>query len=452
MTGDSFVNRIYITMQNSNILPNYEIILKNKHFGIIILYALLEERSAHMIDREKLIEGLAVNNNARIVLLVMDGVGDIPHKDFGYKTPLEYAVTPNIDRLAKDAICGRTIPVLPGVTPGSGPGHLGLFGYDPLEYQIGRGILEAAGLDMEIKDGDVAVRCNFATADKEGAILDRRAGRIPTEKCEELCALLSKKIKEIDGVEIIIRPSMQHRFVVLFRGDNLSGALSDSDPLTEGNRPHEVSAVEKKAEYTAGIVNRFYEEAREVIKDLTPANSLLMRGFSAKPRIPTMLERFKLNAVCIAAYPMYRGLSRLVGMNVAEVGKSFEDLFRKYCDLHSRYEFFFIHVKYTDSNGEDGNFAEKVKVIEAVDKALPIFLEDKPHVLCITGDHSTPALMKGHSWHHVPVMISSDICGADESKRFTENECNKGGLGTFESKYLINYLLANALKLSKYGA
>ncbi len=405
-----------------------------------------------MTDREKLIEKLAVKNNTRIVLLVMDGIGDIPHKDFGYKTPLEYAVTPNMDRIAKKAICGRTIPVLPGVTPGSGPGHLGIFGYDPLEYQIGRGILEAAGLDMDIIDGDVAVRCNFATADSTGAITDRRAGRIPTEKCEELCTLMSESIKEIDGVKIIIKPSLQHRFVVVFRGQNLSDALSDSDPLLEGNKPHAVIATEKKAEFTAGIVNKFYQESRRVIGNLQPANSLLMRGFSGKPRIPTMLERFKLNSVCIAAYPMYRGLSRLVGMNVADVGKSFEDLFKKFCDLKSRYEFFFIHVKYTDSNGEDGNFAEKVKVIEAVDKALTIIVEDKPHVLCITGDHSTPALMKGHSWHHVPVLISSEICGADEAQRFTENECNKGGLGTFESKYLINYLLANAMKLSKYGA
>ena len=405
-----------------------------------------------MTDREKLIENLAVKNNSRIVLLVMDGVGDIPHKAFGYKTPLEYAVTPNMDKIAKKAICGRTIPVLPGVTPGSGPGHLGLFGYDPLEYRIGRGILEAAGLDMDIKDGDVAVRCNFATADSKGAITDRRAGRIPTEKCEELCALISENIKEIDGVEVMIKPSIQHRFVVVFRGQNLSGALSDSDPLLEGSMPHEVKATDKKAEFTANIVNKFYQESRKVIGNLQPANSLLMRGFSGRPRIPSMLERFKLSSVCIAAYPMYRGLARLVGMNVAEVGKSFEDLFKKYCDFSSRYEFFFLHVKYTDSNGEDGNFAEKVKVIEAVDAALPIFMESKPQVLCITGDHSTPALMKGHSWHHVPVLISSELCGADEAQRFTENECNKGGLGTFESKYLINYLLANAMKLSKYGA
>ena len=411
-----------------------------------------EGKEYKMTDRDKLIEKLVIKNNARIVLLVMDGIGDIPNKNFGYKTPLEYAVTPHFDMIAKRSICGRTIPVLPGVTTGSGPGHLGLFGYDPLEYQIGRGILEASGLDMDIRDGDVAVRCNFASADAEGVITDRRAGRIPSEKCEELCALMSESIKDIDGVKVIIKPSMQHRFVVVFRGENLSDALSDSDPLLVGNKPHEIKAIEKEAEFAANIANKFYQEARKVIGKMKPANSLLMRGFSCKPRMPTMLERFKLNAVCIAAYPMYRGLAKLVGMNVAEVGKSFEEIFQKYCDLCSRYEFFFLHVKYTDSSGEDGNFAEKVKVIEAVDKAMPILLKSEPQVLCITGDHSTPALMKGHSWHHVPVLISSELCGADEAQRFTENECNKGGLGIFESKYLINYLLANALKLSKYGA
>ncbi|MGE5630330.1 MAG: 2,3-bisphosphoglycerate-independent phosphoglycerate mutase [Caulobacteraceae bacterium] len=405
-----------------------------------------------MINKDDLIEKLVVKNNARIVLLVMDGIGDIPHKDFGYKTPLEYAITPNLDKIACKSICGRIIPVVPGVTPGSGPGHLGLFGYNPLEHEIGRGILEAAGLNMDIKDGDVAMRCNFATADANGIITDRRAGRIPTEKCEELCAAISDKIKEIDGVQILIKPSMQHRFVVVFRGENLSDELTDSDPLMEGNAPHEVKATAKAAEFTAGIANKFYEEARKVIKDLHPANSLLMRGFSEKPRIPSLHHRFKLDPVCIASYPMYRGLARLVGMNVADVGKSYEEIFRKYCDLSSRYDFYFIHIKYTDSNGEDGNFAEKVKVIEDVDKALPILLEKKPSVLCITGDHSTPAAMKAHSWHHVPVLINSDFCGADETVRFTENECNKGGLGTFESRYLINYLLANALKLSKYGA
>lgn len=406
-----------------------------------------------MNKRENLIEKLVVQNNQKILLLVMDGIGDIPSKEFGKKTPLEYAITPNLDKLAKESITGRMIPVLPGVTPGSGPGHLGLFGYDPLEFQMGRGILEACGLNLDIKDGDIAVRCNFATANDKDAITDRRAGRIPTEKCEELCNLISSKIKEIDGVKITLKASMQHRFVVVFRGENLCDMLTDSDPLVIGKPPLEIKALCEKAEFTAKVVNKFYLQARDVIKDLKPANSLLMRGFSAKPRIPSLHDRFKLNSVCLATYPMYKGLSRLAGMTVIdEAGKNIEELFNKYIELHNKYDYFFIHVKYTDSNGEDGNFAGKSKIIEEVDKALPIIMGKMPNVLCITGDHSTPAAMKSHSWHHVPVMIHSNYCGADGAVRFTENECNGGGLGTFESRYLMNYLLANAMKLSKFGA
>lgn len=406
-----------------------------------------------MNSKDNLIEKLVIQNNQKILLLVMDGIGDIPHRDFGKNTPLEYAITPNLDKLAKDSVMGRLISVMPGVTPGSGLGHLGLFGYDPLQYQMGRGILEALGLNMDIKDGDIAIRCNFASADENGVVTDRRAGRIPTEKCEELCSLLSESIKEIDGIQIILKPSMQHRFVVVFRGQNLCDMLTDSDPLSEGKQPLKIVALNEKAEFTANIANKFYMEVRQVIKDLNPANSILMRGFSARPRIPSMMDRFKLNSVCLASYPMYKGLSSLVGMTVIdEAGKNIEELFRKYCELHNKYNFFFIHVKYTDSYGEDGNFIQKVKIIEEVDKALHIIIEKKPNVLCVTGDHSTPALMKSHSWHHVPVMINSNYCGADGAVRFTENECNNGGLGTLESKYLMNYLLANAMKLNKYGA
>ncbi|MDF2841178.1 MAG: 2,3-bisphosphoglycerate-independent phosphoglycerate mutase [Clostridia bacterium] len=406
-----------------------------------------------MNNGDNLIEKLVTQNNQKILLLVLDGIGDIPHRSYGKKTPLEYAITPNLDKLARNSVMGRLIPVLPGVTPGSGPGHLGLFGYNPLEYEMGRGILEAVGLGLDIKDGDIAFRCNFASADDNGVITDRRAGRIPTEKCEELCDLLGQSIQEIDGIKVIIRPSMQHRFVVVFSGQNLCDALTDSDPLSEGRLPLEVKALNEKSEYTAQIANRFYEEVRKGLKDLEPANSILMRGFSGKPRMPSMMERFKLNAVCLASYPMYKGLSKLVGMTVIdEAGQSIKELFQKYNELHNKYDFFFIHVKYTDSNGEDGNFVQKSVIIEEVDKWLPTILEKKPNVLCITGDHSTPAAMKAHSWHHIPVMINSDYCGADEATRFTENECNIGGLGTFESKHLINYLLANAMKLNKFGA
>jgi len=411
-----------------------------------------KETEEKMCEENNLVEKLVQSNNNSIVLLIMDGVGDIPSEEHGGKTPLEYAMTPNLDKLSKKSILGRHIPVLPGITPGSGPGHLGVFGYDPIEYEIGRGILEAAGMDMEINEGDIAARCNFATADEYGIITDRRAGRISTEKCEEVCNILRQNIKKINDVEVVIKAGIQHRFVVVFKGENLFEGVTDSDPLMEGKEPLKVKALTNDAAFTAEIVNEFFDRAMKVIKDLQPANSILMRGFSAKPSISPMNERFKINPVCIAHYPMYRGLSRLVGMSVLDAGNSPEDAYNVYKENCSLYDYAFIHIKYTDSYGEDGNFEGKVKTIEAVDKALPILLEKKPDVLCITGDHSTPAPMKSHSWHPVPVLINSRYCGYDDGVRFTENECNKGGLGIFQSKYLINYLLANAGKLSKYGA
>lgn len=405
------------------------------------------------MDRnDNLIRELIQQNDNKIVLLVMDGVGDIPNKNYKNLTPLEYASTPNLDRLAKESILGRHIPVLPGITPGSGPGHLGIFGYDPIKHEIGRGILEAAGMDMEIEEGAIAARCNFASADESGFITDRRAGRISTEKCKEICNILSDKIKKIDNIEIIIKAGIQHRFVVIFKGEGLCEKITDSDPLLEGKEPLTVVALTKEAEYTAEIVNRFYHETRKVIKEFKPANSILMRGFSEKPKIQSMGERFGLSPVCIAHYPMYKGLSRLVGMEVLDAGNKPEDAFSVYTENHANYNYFFIHIKYTDSFGEDGNFLEKVRIIESVDNALPLLLNKMPNVLCVTGDHSTPVPMKSHSWHPVPVLINSEFCGFDDSVRFTENECNKGGLGIFQSKYLINYLLANALRLSKYGA
>ncbi len=410
------------------------------------------ERGYSVNKGDRIVENLVQCNDKNIVLLVMDGVGDIPNKKFGHVTPLEYAITSNMDRLVKESVLGRHIPVLPGITPGSGPGHLGIFGYDPIEHEIGRGILEAAGMDMDINEGDIAARCNFASADENGIITDRRAGRISTEKCKEICLVLKENIKEIDGISVTIEAGIQHRFVVIFKGEGLSEKITDSDPLVGGKEPLTIKPLSGEAEFTADVVNKFFSEVIKIIKDLEPANSILMRGFSEKPKIPKMQDRFKLKPVCIAHYPMYRGLSRLVGMDVLDSGVKPEDAFNIYKNNIENYDYSFIHIKYTDTYGEDGNFEEKVKTIEAVDKALPILLEKKPDVLCITGDHSTPVPMKSHSWHPVPVLISSALCGVDEGSRFTEKECIKGGLGMFQSKYLINYLLANALKLAKYGA
>lgn len=403
------------------------------------------------MEMEKVLEGLVKENNSKIVMVVMDGVGDIHNPEFDNKTPLEYASTPNMDALAKESVCGRHIPVMPGITPGSGPGHLGIFGYDPLNVIIGRGVLEAVGLGVELKHNDVAARANFATLDDGGLITDRRAGRIPTEKTTELCKALSE-IKEIDGVRIIIEPGKGHRFVVIFRGDNLNPAVYDTDPQHEGLAPLKAREQKKEAAYTAGIINKFLEKAGELIGDKQPANGILLRGISARPKIPGFKERYKLEAAAIASYPMYRGIADLLGMTLLPAPDSIDGLFNTYIEFHNKYDFFFIHVKGTDQAGEDGEFLTKVSVIEKVDRALPILMGKRPNVLAITGDHSSPCPMHSHSWHPVPILLNSQFCGIDNTMRFTENQCNTGGLGFFESKHLMTLLLANALRLGKYGA
>jgi 2,3-bisphosphoglycerate-independent phosphoglycerate mutase len=403
------------------------------------------------MDTDNILEGLIKENNSKMVMVVMDGLGDIRSPGFDNKTPLEYANTPNIDALTRESVCGRHIPVLPGITPGSGPGHLGIFGYDPLEVVIGRGVLEAVGLGVALKHNDVAARANFATLDSDGLIADRRAGRIPTEKTTQLCGILSQ-IKEIDGVEIIIEPGKGHRFVVILRGDNLNPAIYDTDPQNEGLAPLKAREQKEEAAYTAGIINKFLDKARNLIKDQHPANGILLRGISARPKIPGFKEKYKLEAAAIASYPMYRGIADLLGMTLLTAPDSIEGLFKTYIEFHNKYDFFFIHVKGTDQAGEDGEFLTKVSVIEKVDKALPILLDKRPSVLAITGDHSSPCPMRSHSWHPVPVLVNSRFSGADDAVRFTENQCNIGGLGFFESKHLMPLLLSNALRLDKYGA
>ncbi len=398
-----------------------------------------------------LLKDLLKENNSKIVMLVMDGVGDIRSTEFENKSPLEYAKTPNMDALALESVCGRHIPVMPGITPGSGPGHLGIFGYDPIDVVIGRGVLEAVGLGLELKHGDVAARANFATLDAEGIIVDRRAGRISDGENKNLCSIL-QQIKEIDGVKIIVKPGKGHRFVVLLRGDNLNSAIHDTDPQHEGHAPLKAKPRKDEAVFTADIINKFVSEARTLLKNEQRANGILLRGISERPRIPGFKEKYKLEAAAIASYPMYRGIADLLGMTLLPAPETIKGLFETYIEFYNKYDFFFIHVKGTDQAGEDGEFLTKADVIEQVDGALPILLRKKPDVLAITGDHSTPCPMYSHSWHPVPVLVNSQFCGIDDATRFTENQCNIGGLGFFESKHLMTLLLANALRLDKYGA
>jgi 2,3-bisphosphoglycerate-independent phosphoglycerate mutase len=407
------------------------------------------------MNLDALYSELTLKTKAKLALVVLDGLGDLATREQLYLTPLEAAATPNIDRLCKDSAQGRMIPAAPGITPGSGPGHLGLFGYDPLAFQVGRGVIEALGLGLELKHGDVAARANFCTLDKKGIVTDRRAGRIPTETCEKLCALLTGKIKRLGDTEVIIKAGKEHRFVVIFRGSGLEGPLTDADPNRDGFsipivHPRDPdNAGQKKM---AAIIADFYRAALPVLAGEKPANGFLLRGIAHQPHIPLFEERYHLKAAALAVYPMYKGLAQLVGMKKIEGPTNIVEQFERYLKEYDHFDYFFIHYKYTDKAGEDGNFSAKKKAIEDFDAALPILLKKKPDVLAITGDHSTPVAVKGHSWHSQPVLLHSALSGSDKLERFTETGANLGSLGVFEAKYLIRLMQANARMFDKFGA
>lgn len=401
------------------------------------------------------LRSLALERGGRIVLLVLDGVGDLPSADHGGQTPLEAARTPNLDRLAPAASLGRLIPVAPGITPGSGPGHLGLFGYDPLLHPVGRGVLEALGAGIELRPGDVAARANFCTVDAAGVVTDRRAGRIPSEICARLVADLAREASRFEDVDVLLQAGKGHRFVAVLRGPGLGGEVSDADPHREGSAvpPARARSGGAAAEKTARIANAFVARAREVLAREAPANAALVRGLSERPHFPGYLERFRLRAVAIAAYPMYRGVAQLAGMACrVPAGEGAKEAFAAAREAWADHDYFFIHIKATDMAGEDGDFAAKVAAIEQVDAALPDLLALAPDVLCVTGDHSTPVAMKGHSWHPVPVMVAARHAFADGLARFHEKHTREGALGTFASRDLIAVLLAHAGRLDKFGA
>jgi 2,3-bisphosphoglycerate-independent phosphoglycerate mutase len=384
-------------------------------------------------------------------MLVADGLGGLPIEPGG-PTELEEARTPHLDRLAAEGTVGLSIPVAHGITPGSGPGHLGLFGYDPLQHQIGRGVLEALGIGVEVGPRDVAIRGNFCTIDAEGRVTDRRAGRIPTEVGEKLVAKLAEHVK-IDGVETLVAPVREYRLVVRFRGDGLGDRVADTDPLQTGLPTLEPRATDPASEKTARVAAEFLRQAKEILKDEQPANFLMMRGFARFPDIATMEEVYGLKSAAIAVYPMYRGLAKLVGMSVIEPGKTLADQFAVARAEWGNYDFFFIHYKYTDSTGEDGNFARKVQVIEALDAELPRLMELGPDVVIVSGDHSTPSRMKSHSFHPVPLLIWAPATArADEVTTFGERPCIRGGLGQTLAKDIMPLAMAHAGRLQKFGA
>jgi len=401
------------------------------------------------MNLHELIRELREPAGGKIVLLVADGLGGLPLL-LGGKTELETARTPHLDTLACEGVCGLSLPVLPGITPGSGPGHLGLFGYDPLQYRIGRGILEALGINFQVTPRDVAIRGNFCTVDADGKITDRRAGRPTTERCVAMCQKL--QTIRVPNVEVFVEPVREHRFVLVIRGADLGDRVNDTDPQAIGVKPLVAEGADDVSRRTADAVNQFLAEAAKALKDDAPTNMATLRGFARYPQIDTMQEIYGLKSTAIAVYPMYKGLARLVGMDIADAGSTLADQVATLKQAWAQYDFFFMHYKYTDSTGEDGNFAAKVEKIEQLDAVIPQIRELNPDVLIVTGDHSTPSKLKSHSWHPVPTVLWAKSCRSDNFSKFSESQCRSGGLGQFQAMHLMSLAMAHAGRLGKYGA
>ncbi|RMF93785.1 MAG: 2,3-bisphosphoglycerate-independent phosphoglycerate mutase [Candidatus Schekmanbacteria bacterium] len=395
-------------------------------------------------------KSISTKTESKILFLILDGLGGLQNPTTG-KSELESANIPNINKLASESVCGLSVPVSHGITPGSGPGHLSLFGYDPFKYNVGRGVLEALGVNFPLQPGDVAFRINMATVDENGIITDRRAGRIPTEKSKKICEELDEKI-EIPGIETFVMAVKEHRGALVFRGKNLAGNIADTDPQKEGLKPKPAIALDEESKYTAELANKFIEKAAEIMKDKSPANFIMLRGASGYHGFPQMQDIYKLTPAAIATYPMYKGIVRLLGMDVVDTGDTFEGEIKALHKYYDKYDFFYFHIKKTDAKGEDGNFEGKIEALEEVDKKLPEILELNFDVVVLTGDHSTPAMMKSHSWHPLPVLIKGKFCRPDSVEHFNEKECAKGGLGVIQAVDIMPLALANAGKLLKYGA
>ena len=389
------------------------------------------------------------DSDAKILLLVVDGLGGLPHPDTG-NSELETAQLPHLDALARGGTCGLISPLGAGFTPGSGPAHLALFGYDPWNSVIGRGALSILGLGLDFARGDIAARLNFCTVDSEGLVQDRRAGRIPTDKCRALCEIL--QTIDVPGADITVAAEMEYRAGVVFRGEGLGDAISDSDPQVTGAPPKLLFAGDSPSERTVEVANAFLAQVAEKLADESPANMVLMRGFGRYPELVQMDEVYGLKAMGIAGYPMYRGVAGAVGMDVEEVDWDLESECALLENRWADYDFFYMHVKKTDSAGEDGDFDLKVQLLEEIDSYIPRLQALDPDVLIVTGDHSTPAIMRSHSWHPVPTAIAGEWALADAALEFSERGCAAGSLGVIPSTSLMSLALAHARRLDKYGA
>ena len=386
---------------------------------------------------------------SKVVLCVMDGLGGFARAETE-RSELEQSDTPNLDRLTETSDVGLTTPVGMGITPGSGPGHLALFGYDPYRFDIGRGVLEAVGIDFELGPDDVAARGNFCTLDADGNISDRRAGRIASEKSAALVERL--RAIELDGAELFVEPVREHRFVLVLRAPGLGEDVTTTDPQREGVPPLAAQGADAASERTAALVNEFVARARELIADEEAANGLTLRGFATYPVLPQMEDIWGVRAAALAVYPMYRGLAKLAGMRALACPGGMEEQLAVARERWDEFDYFFIHYKKTDAAGEDGDFLGKVHALEEFDTHVPGLTGLGADVLMIAGDHSTPALMAAHSWHPVPFLLHSPFARGGSVQHFTERECLGGSLGIFPAVEAMPLAMAHAGRLQKYGA
>ncbi len=388
------------------------------------------------------------DESAHIVLLVMDGLGGFATAERG--SELEEADTPNLDRLATEGSCGLVLPTGPGITAGSGPGHLGLFGYDPTEYELGRGVLAAVGVGFPLDVGDVAARGNLALLGDDGTVTDRRAGRIPDDQAGPLVDHLNARV-EVDGAEVFFQAISEHRVLVVLRGDGLDARIPDLDPQRVGVAPRVASASHPDAQHTADLLVEVDRQVREALVD-QPADTLLLRGFDTLQDLPHMHELFGVTAATVARYPMYRGVASLVGMDVLPKPPDRQAQVAAMRDRWDDYDYFFMHEKETDRAGHDGDWDDKVAAIEAIDALVPDIVELGPDVLVVSGDHSSPTQLSGHSWHPVPTLMWGPRVGRDGVTSFGERACASGLLGQRPTNELMPIMLAAAGRLEKYGA
>jgi 2,3-bisphosphoglycerate-independent phosphoglycerate mutase len=398
-----------------------------------------------------LVPSLSQPAQSRILFIIADGLGGLP-REVGGPTELEAAATPHLDCLASDGVVGLCTPIAPGITPGSGAAHLALFGYDPLEHRVGRGVLDALGVGVDLAPGDIAIRANLCTLDAEGRVTDRRAGRIPSAESARLVELLRNTVR-LDGVDLHFTPVREHRVAIRLRGPALGAAVSDTDPLVTGVPPLEPRALDARSADTARIAAAITRQAREILAGETRANGLLLRGFGTAPRLTSMRKLYGLVPAAVASYPTYRGLAQLVGMSVLDGHGSLAD-HAQVIDRHwHEYDFFFLHFKEPDARGEDGDFNGKLRAIEALDAIVPTLLALAPDVVVVTGDHSTPSTLRSHSFHPVPLLLwAPGMVRPDGVTTFGERACLGGGLGQILARELMPLVLAHAGRLRRYGA